>query len=100
MAFAAAVFLLVSPPLPAQTVGTGNIVGRITDPQGKAIAGAKVEITNKATSAKVRVRTNSVGLYSSGPIQPGSYTLNVEAKGFNPAHFLLTVLVGNATRAA
>src|SRR6266446_863892 len=99
MAFAAAVFLLVSPPLPAQTVGTGSIVGRITEPQGKAIAGAKVEITNKATSAKVRVRTNSVGLYSSGPIQPGSYTLNVEAKGFNPAHFLLTVLVGNATRA-
>jgi hypothetical protein len=94
-----AVFVTSSALLLAQSVGTGSIVGEVADPSRKAISDAKVEITDKATAAKVHMRTNSVGLYSSGPIQPGSYALDIEAKGFNPVHFLLTVRAGNVTRA-
>jgi len=97
--FTAVAVLLASPLLLAQAAGTGSIVGVVADPSGKAIVDAKVEITNKTTAAKVQVRTSSVGLYSSGPIQPGSYALDFEAKGFNLAHFLVTVQVGNATHA-
>ena len=94
-----AALVMTSTLLLAQSVGTGSIVGVVSDPSRKAIAGARVEIANKATSAKVHLRTDAAGLYSSGPIQPGSYALDIEAKGFNVAHFLLTVRAGNATRA-
>jgi hypothetical protein len=83
--------------LPAQTVGTGSIVGLVTDAQGKVVAGAKVEISNKATAAVIHQMTSSAGWYSSGPIQPGSYSLRIEAPGFNATHLSLPVRVGNTT---
>ena len=96
--FAAALVLLGSRLLAAQTVGTGSIVGTVTDPQGKALAGAKVEIANKATAAKIHGTSSSAGLYSSGPIQPGEYLVRLEVKGFNPAALPVAVHVGNTTR--
>ena len=96
--FAAGALLFASPLLLAQTSGTGSIVGTVSDPQVKALADAKVKITNKATAAVIHVTTSSAGLYSSGPIQPGDYVLLVETKGFNPASLPVVVQVGNATR--
>src|SRR6266852_2247152 len=89
--------LLVSALLLAQTVGTGSIVGIVTDPQGKLLAEAKVEITNKATAAAIHVTTSSAGWYSSGPIQPGEYEVRAEAKGFNASPISLAVRVGNTS---
>jgi hypothetical protein len=94
----AAALLLLSP-LPAQTVGTGSIVGLVADPKGNAVAGAKVEIRNKVSAAMIQVTSSSAGWYSSGPIQPGSYSVRVEAKGFNGAHLALVVTVGNTSTA-
>jgi hypothetical protein len=91
----ATALLLASPQLPAQTVSTGSIAGMVTDPLGKALAGAKVEITNQATAGRIHVTTSSLGTYSSGPIQPGNYLLRVEAKGFKTAALPLRVQVGN-----
>ncbi len=96
---AAAALLLASPWLLAQTVGTGSIVGIVMDPQGKPLADIKVGITNKATRARIHVITSAVGLYSSGPIQPGDYVLLVEIKGFNPTLLPVVVQVGNVTHA-
>src|SRR5580658_9154889 len=96
---AAAALLLASPWLVAQTVGTGSIVGIVVDPQAKPVANIQVRITNKATRARIHVTSSSVGLYSSGPIQPGDYVLLVEIKGFNPALVPVVVQVGNVTRA-
>lgn len=93
-----AAFLVVSL-LPAQTVGTGSIVGMVTDPKGSAIAGAKVEITNNVSAGRIHVTSSSEGWYSSGPIQPGNYSVRVEAKGFNAAHLALAVRVGNTATA-
>jgi hypothetical protein len=83
--------------LPAQTISTGSIVGLASDPQGKAVAGAKVEIRDNAKAAMIHVTTSSEGWYSSGPIQPGSYSVRVDAKGFNATHLALAVRVGNTT---
>jgi hypothetical protein len=88
-------FLLVSPWLLAQTVATGTIVGVVTDPQGKVLADAKVEITNKTTAAVIHTATSSAGLYSSGPIQPGDYVVRVEVKGFKTTAMRVVVHVGN-----
>ena len=93
--FAAAALLLAAPLLLAQTVGTGSIVGTVTDPQGAVVVGAKVGITNKATAGVIHVTTSSAGSYSSGPIQPGDYSVRVEAKGFKTTALPLVVQVGN-----
>ncbi|HWY19792.1 MAG TPA: TonB-dependent receptor [Candidatus Acidoferrum sp.] len=93
--FAAVVLSLVSPLLFAQTVGTGSIVGVVTDPQGAVVTGAKVGITNKATAAVIHVTTSSAGSYTSGPIVPGDYVVRIEAKGFKTSTLPLVVQVGN-----
>jgi hypothetical protein len=95
-AFAVAVGL-ASPLVMAQTVGTGSIVGIVTDAQEKELAGAKVEITNRARGAVIHETTSAAGLYSSGPIQPGDYVVRVELKGFNPVALRVVVQVGNTT---
>jgi carboxypeptidase family protein len=88
--------LLATPLLLAQTVGTGSIVGVVADPQGKALAGVKVEITNKVTAAVIHVETSDAGLYSSGPIQPGNYVVHIAVKGFKTVVMPQVVHVGNA----
>src|SRR5580700_8679859 len=90
--------VFASPLVLAQTVGTGSIVGIVTDPARKVITGAKVEIRSKSKRARIHVTSSSVGLYSSGPIQPGDYVLLVEIKGFNPALVPVVVQIGNVTR--
>ncbi len=87
--------LLASYSLFCQTVGTGSIVGIVTDPSGAVLSGAKVEITNKATAATIRVTASSAGAYTSGPITPGDYVVRVENKGFKTAALPLVVQVGN-----
>ena len=94
----AVVALLASPLLVAQTVGTGSIVGTVADPQERALAGAKVEITSAGRAAVIHVTTSPTGLYSSGPIQPGEYVVQVEVKGFKPAQ--LSRRFTSATRPA
>jgi hypothetical protein len=79
----------------AQTVGTGSIVGIVTDPQGAVLSSVKVEITNRATAAVIHVATSSAGAYTSGPVQPGDYLVRVEAKGFKTVQLPLVVQVGN-----
>jgi Carboxypeptidase regulatory-like domain len=95
---AAVALLFAAPLLQAQTAGTGSIVGIVRDPAGKLLTDIHVAITNKANRARIQVTTSSVGLYSSGPIQPGDYILLVELKGFNPTLLPVAVQVGNVTR--
>ena len=77
------------------TVGTGSIVGTVTDPSGAVIAGAQVAIGNSATGQEIHVITNSAGIYNSGALIPGDYLLHVSAKGFSALAVRITVLVGN-----
>src|SRR6266478_5580753 len=95
MMCAAIALLIVSPWLLAQTVGTGSIVGIVTDPQGAVVGGARVAITNKGTAAVIHVTTSAAGAYTSGPIVPGDYVVRVEAKGFKTIDLPLVVQVGN-----
>jgi Carboxypeptidase regulatory-like domain len=86
--------LLCSVILGAQsTSGAGGIRGAITDQDGALVAGAKVTITSKATAAVLHVTASSVGVYSSGPLQPGDYTIRVEAKGFKKSEVAVVVHV-------
>jgi len=75
------------------TVSQGSIQGTITDPSGAVVGGASITITNKATGQVVRTTTSSSGVYSSGVLLPGTYTVRVEAKGFRTAEVPITVQV-------
>ncbi len=77
------------------TVGTGSLQGTVTDQTGALVANAKVVVTNKATGAVMHLNAPSSGNYSTGPIQPGDYVVQVEAKGFKTMNLPVTVQVGN-----
>ena len=60
-----------------------RFVGQVTDPQGAAVQGAKVEITNLDTGALVQLATDAAGNYSAPYLTAGHYRIVVQATGFD-----------------
>ena len=79
----AAVLLLVSPGerLFAQS-NVGTIVGTATAPDGAAITGASVTVTNESTTATRIANTDQQGNYAVPDLNPGSYTVVISSPGF------------------
>jgi len=71
-------------PASAQQV-FGSIVGTVTDASGAAVSGATVTISDQNKGTKVTTTTNESGNFSRGQLTPGSYTVEVEARGFRKA---------------
>src|SRR2546423_782504 len=91
-------FALFSSLLFAQTtVGTGSIVGTITDASGVVVSGAVVAVTNVGTAQVASVTTNDSGTFNSGALTPGEYKVQVTAKGFSSVSQRITVQVGNTS---
>src|SRR5690349_21340952 len=63
---------------------TGQIVGKITDPQGAVIAGAGVTVKSVNTGVERTATSNQEGLYIVPNLQPGLYDVQVQAQGFAP----------------
>lgn len=66
-------------------VFSASITGRVTDPSGAVIPGAKVTATNVANGFTYPTMTNSAGLYTLQSLPPGAYKLSVDAQGFRTA---------------
>ncbi len=66
----------------AQTPGTGAIAGQVLDPSGAGVPDAELTITNEETQFTRALATTADGVFRSTLLQPGSYCLSVEAKGF------------------
>ncbi len=81
------------------TVGTGSIVGSVTDPSGAVVNNAKVTITNVDTGQSSNLTTNSAGSFNSGALPPGAYKVHVSSSGFSSVDVPLTVQVGNTATA-
>jgi hypothetical protein len=62
--------------------GGGTIQGTVTDPTGAILAGASVTAVNVQTGVETSFKTTEAGLYVLKPLQPGEYTLTVQAVGF------------------
>jgi len=91
--------LLVAGAFAQTTVGTGSIVGTVTDPSGAVVSGAKVVITNAGTSQQTSLTSNSAGAFNSGALAPGNYRVLVSAKGFSAVDQVVVVQVGNTATA-
>ncbi len=78
------VLLLVGVSGVAYAQGTATLRGEVSDNYGSVIPAAEVFVTNNATGAEVTVSTDAVGGYAL-TLEPGTYTVTVEASGFEPA---------------
>jgi hypothetical protein len=74
--------LAVCPQLILAQMNTGKIVGFVLDSSGAAIAGATVRATEDGTGVVTQTRTEASGEYLLNFLQPGTYTVVVEAAGF------------------
>src|SRR5580704_598499 len=79
------------------TVGTGSITGVVTDPQGAAVPGASVMVTNKDNGSSFELTTNSSGVYNSGNLAPGNYILKLQAPNFKTTQVQAVVQVGQVS---
>jgi hypothetical protein len=62
----------------------GQISGQVTDPQGLAVPGAKLELVNQDTSARQNAEADETGHYAFAGLPSGRYRLNASADGFRP----------------
>ena len=64
---------------------TGSVTGTVTDPQGAVVSGAIVTAVNTATGAERSATANDSGTFDIQALQPGTYSVSVESKGFKKA---------------
>src|SRR5260370_34005768 len=63
-------------------LSSATLSGRVTDPNGLVIVGAKVDATNVATNVTFSSETNGEGFFVISNIPPGRYRVTVEKQGF------------------
>jgi len=64
---------------------TGSITGRLTDPTGAVIAGAKVTVRNLGTGEVRTLNTDASGDFTATLLLPGHYNVTAEHTGFKTA---------------
>lgn len=80
----------------AQNV-TGTISGTVADPSGAVIPGAHVTAENTGTGVKAESTTNSSGDYAIRFLPIGTYSVKIEAQGFNAQTIVPFALEVNQT---
>ncbi len=77
--------LLVAAALVSAQDSNGRISGTVTDKTGASVPGAAVTVTNRATEVKWRAATDASGFYLVPSLPVGTYSVEVDAKGFRRA---------------
>ena len=86
--------LTVTGSLHAQAGASGTILGTVTDSTGAIVPNVKITVTNTQTGVAFQTITSSAGDYNAPALNPGTYKVTAEAKGFQRAAtsaFTLTV---------
>lgn len=83
----------------AQSSGTGNITGVVSDSTGAVVRGATVSLTTKDTNQSQTATTNDDGLYNFVLLRPGNYSVKTVAPSFGEANLEVEVQVGRTTDA-
>ncbi len=78
---------------------TGNVDGRVSDPNGAGVPNVTVTATNEATAIAKSAQTKEDGTYRIAFLVPGTYKVTTSgAQGFAPASFTnVVVTVGGQT---
>ena len=80
--FAILALSLLIPTLLFGQGASGRILGRVADPTGAVLSGAKITLLNEATGISRDARSNDSGDYSFVEVAPGTYTVQFELSGF------------------
>jgi hypothetical protein len=94
LAFAFGSLLLWAPPAAAQTV-TGSISGTVTDSSSQILVDASVSLVSERTSEVRKTSTSDRGTFVFPAVQPGAYTLRIEAPGFRAYERKNNILTAN-----
>ena len=94
IAMLAAVPLLGSASLRAQTIVTGAISGTVTDPSDATVVEASLTLRSAATGEVSTAVSGTEGTYQFSLLKPGTYTLTVERTGFKKTVQTVDVKVG------
>src|SRR4029078_9693047 len=68
----------------AQSTTTGAIGGVVTNPDKEVVPGASVTVKNIGTNKEDTATTDDTGRFKVANLQPGSYSVTVNASGFSP----------------
>ena len=60
----------------------GSITGQVMDPQGAMIPNAQVTVTHAESNRVIRLTSNETGYFEATLLNPGTYSISVEAPGF------------------
>jgi len=74
----------------------GTVVGTVKDPNDALVTNAKVTVTSLATKESREAATGTDGTYVVSNLEPGRYTVTVEAPGFQNVVFEEVVVETNA----
>ena len=80
--FAVAVLLAVAPASLAQTSGSATLRGTVKDATGAVVPNSTVTMTSNRTNSERKITTGDDGGFTFPSLDPGSYTLKVEAANF------------------
>lgn len=95
--FSLVLLLLLSSAAGAQSY-RASLRGTVYDPNGAAIPGAQIRLTNVATGESRTVVSSSEGQYAISSLQPGVYRLEVEMTGFQKDSQRIEILVNQEQR--
>lgn len=79
---------------------TGAIVGQVSDPQGLAVAGARITISNEATGLRREGTSGPDGAFRFLDLPPATYRITVSAENFKTYQSSITVYVGGTSTVA
>jgi len=85
-------------PLALAQSDRGSVTGKVTDNTGAVLPGATITLTNEATGVNQTATANPSGDYVFQLLNPGSYKLSVDAKGFKAATVTHVVVDVNQNR--
>src|SRR4029077_3924465 len=71
--------------LAAQTQTSGDVTGVVSDPSGASVPQARVTLVDRSKGSHQETQTNKDGVYHFFLLEPGDYTVSVNASGFQPA---------------
>jgi len=74
---------------------TGQITGKVIDPNGAVVTGAAITLSSVETGAQRTATTNDEGVYAITNLQPGVYEVTVEAANFAKSTQRVQVTVGS-----
>src|SRR6478672_8051497 len=79
-----------------ETVNYASVSGVVTDPQGAAIADARVSIRQTETNVTQRAASDDAGRFRFPYLRVGPYEIKVERDGFTAVTRTVTLTVGGA----